>query len=229
MKKKCILFSVLAIMLLIGTMVLASAEDYTLFLDHNLNVFKGVPITTEVKLIGNNAPAYPKVRVKVDISGPATPKLMATDSEGNEWDIAQIGYWGPETGFAVGGTFTNTTPVTATFPEAGLYEITLSLVDVSQPTSRATDSNVIASSKESIYVYRDQAELDAILAEQNRVVNNTNVADSNVVGNNMVENAPVENLPQTGTSIAEYAIYTGIIFVICLVGYAIIKNYRIKM
>lgn len=220
MKKNLVLFFTIAILLISGTIIFASAEDFSLFIDYNQNVFKGVPVKTDVKLVGNNAPAHSNVRVKVDISGPGTPTLMATDSEGQEWDIAQIGYWGPETGFAVGGTFTNTTPVTATFPEAGLYEITISLVDVEQPaTTRASTDNVIASSKESIYVYRDQAELDAILNSKKEENNTTN----NTTGD------AVENLPKTGTSFAEYAIYLGCIAVICLVGYAIIRNYRIKL
>lgn len=215
MRKRLWLFITIAVVLIGGTMVLASAEDYSLFIDHSGNVLKDVPIQADVKLVGHNAPAYTNVRVKVDISGPGTPKLMATDSEGKQWDIAQIGYWGPESGFAVGGTFTNTTPVTATFSEAGLYEIKLSLVNV-------TDGSTIASSNESIYVYRDQAELDEILNSANKINNTVNVA------NNTTNNV-VENLPQTGTSIAEYAIYTAIIVAICLVGYMIIRNYKIKL
>ena len=214
MKKKGLLFLILAFLLIGGTLIFASAEDYTIVMDTNYNILKNVPIQTDVKLIGNNAPAYTNVRVKVDVSGPGTPTLMATDSEGTQWDIAELGYWGPPDGFAVGGTFTNTTPVTATFPEGGLYEFTLSLVNV-------TDGSTITSTKESIYVYRDQQELDDVLEGQNQVNNTTT---------NVVENTDnvVENLPQTGTSITEYAIYAAIIVAICMAGYFIIRNYKIK-
>ena len=227
MTKRGILILLAIIIAISGGIVLASAEDYTLFIDTSQNVLKNVPVKTDVKLIGNNAPAYQNVRIKVDVSGPGTPKLMATDSENIEWDIAQIGYWGPPEGFAVGGTFTNTTPVTATFPESGLYEIELWLINV-------TDGKTITSSKESIYVYKDQQELDDVLAGQNKVnniVGNTsNIANSTNITNtnSQVNTNVVENLPQTGTSIGEYMTYAGIIVSICLVGYFITRNYRIK-
>lgn len=203
---KKVFFSTICMFLFIlgvCSIVLASGEDYTLFVDYNQNVFKGVPVQTDVKLIGDNAPAYTNVRVKVEIAGPSTPTLMATDSEGQQWDIAQIGYWGPSEGFAVGGTFTNTTPVTATFPEAGLYEIKLSLINV-------TDNSVITDSTTSIYVYKDQAELDEI----------TNQTQ----GNDTTSNNIIEELPKTGRSITEYATYIFVTIAIIFAGYVFIKK-----
>lgn len=210
--KKVFLASVALIILCTSICVFASAEDYTISFDTPKSVFKDVPVSVDVKLIGNDAPPKEKVRVKVDVSGPATPKLMATDSEENEWDIAQIGYWGPQTGFAVGGTFTNTTPVTATFSEAGLYEIKISLIDL-------TDGSTITSSNSDLYVYKDQAELDEILAAQNNV-NTTNVM------NNVVSNEPTE-IPQTGPSFSQYLLYGAILTVMIAVAYGIIRSYRI--
>ena len=211
--KRLILASVALILLCTSICVFASAEDYTIAFDAPKSVFKDVPVNVDVKLIGTDAPPKEKVRVKVDISGPATPKLMATDSEGHEWDIAQIGYWGPETGFAVGGTFTNTTPVKATFSEAGLYEIKLSLIDL-------TDGSTITTNNSDVYVYKDQAELDEILAAQNKINNTTNVA------NNVVNNEPTE-IPQTGPSFSQYLLYGAILTVMIAVAYGIIRNYRI--
>ncbi len=203
-KKICLI--VITCILLLGNyyLVLASGEDYTLFIDYNQNVFKDVPIKADVKLIGDNAPARSNVRVDVDVSGPAIPKLMATDSAGQEIDIAQVGYWGPEKGFAVGGTFTNITPVTATFSEAGLYEIKLSLINV-------TDSSVITDSTTNIYVYKDQEELDAATNQTNNIVSNNN--------NNIIE-----QLPQTGRSISEYVIYIVATIAIIISGYIFIRK-----
>lgn len=211
--KKAFLVSVALILLCTSICVWASAEDYTIAFDAPKSVFKNVPVNVDVKLIGTDAPAKEKVRVKVDISGPATPKLMATDSAGTEWDIAEIGYWGPETGFAVGGTFTNTTPVKATFSEAGLYEIKLSLIDL-------TDGSTITSNNSDVYVYKDQAELDEILAAQNKVNNTTNVE------NNVINNEPTE-IPTTGPSFGQYLLYGAILTVMIAVAYGIIRNYRI--
>ena len=207
MRKKIWLI-VITCILLLGNyyLVLASGEDYTLFIDYNQNVFKDVPVKADVKLIGDNAPARSNVRVEVDVSGPAIPKLMATDSAGQEIDIAQVGYWGPEKGFAVGGTFTNITPVTATFPEAGLYEIKLSLVNV-------TDSSIITDSITNIYVYKDQDELDA-------ATNQTN----NIVPNNTASNNTIEQLPQTGRSMSEYVIYIVATIAIIISGYIFIRK-----
>lgn len=74
------IFYVIAIisMLLLGSfgVVKASGEDYTLFIDSNQNVFKNVPVQADVKLIGDNAPAYTNVRVKVDISGPRNANVI---------------------------------------------------------------------------------------------------------------------------------------------------------
>ena len=203
MKKLFCVVSIIFILLL-GSYCLAADEDeYTLLIDYSQEVFKDVPIQADVKLIGSNATPYTTVRVKVDISGPSVPKLMATDSAGQQWDIAQLGYWGPPEGFAVGGTFTNTTPVTATFKEAGLYEIKLSLVNVA-------DSTVIADSTTSIYVYNDESEL--------------NTVTNQIPTNNSVSNNIIAELPQTGRSITEYIIYTFAMIAIIVAGYVLIRK-----
>lgn len=215
------LFSIMLLIVLICTTVcvMASAEDYAIVIEREGEVFKDVPINVDVKLIGTNAPAKQKVRVKVDVSGPSVPKLIAKDSLQTEIDIAQIGYWGPEEGFAVGGTFTNTTPVTATFSEAGLYEIKLSLIDL-------TDSSVITTSETSIYVYRDQAELDEILGQQN-TVNTSNTANTSNNQTNAVNNE-LSEIPQTGPTFGEYAFYGVILVVLLGAGYFMIRNYKIR-
>ena len=113
-----------------------------------------------------------------------------------EYDIAQIGYWGPSTGFAVQGDFTNTTPIKATFTEEGTYTIELSLVDLS-------NSDAVITSK--------TFTID-VLSEEPSSVNNTITNVSN--------NVAVEELPKTGTSIGEYIIYfcvIGSLFLACAI------------
>ena len=229
--KKIVLISLSLVLLCASIYVMASAEDYVLTFDNERNVFKGVPVNVDVKLIGNEAPVKTNVRVKVDISGPATPTLMATDSSGVEHDIAQLGYWGPDEGFAVGGTFTNTTPVTATFPEAGLYEITLSLIDLTD--NNTSRSSVITSTVSNVYVYNDQAELDQILGAQNQINNITtatnNVANNtNATNNTMNTNNALSSIPQTGPSINQYLLYGALLTVIIAISYGIIKKSRIR-
>ena len=147
-------------------------------------------------MVGVNGPLYTNVQIHVKITGPATPKLLATDSNGVEHDIAQIGYWGPTDGFAIQGDFTNTTPIKATFTEAGTYTIELILVDLA-------NSNAVITSKEFT--------ID-VLSEETPVVNNTVTNVSN--------NTTVEELPKTGTSLGEYITYffiIGTIFLACTV------------
>ena len=129
---KIVLLSVFAVALLfIASTVSNAAEGYTISLDYDpTELAAGEERAATATLKGENATVYTNVRLKVDIEGPATPQLLATDSNQIEHDIAKLGYWGPDEGFQVGLTFENNTPIKATFPKAGTYEITISLVDV---------------------------------------------------------------------------------------------------
>lgn len=117
-----------------------AADEYYFDLQYTGAVIKNVEKEANVLLVGTNGTLHSNVQIKVKVTGPATPKLLATDSNGVEHDIAQIGYWGPPSGFAVQGDFTNTTPIKATFTESGIYTIELSLVDL-------TNSNAVITSK----------------------------------------------------------------------------------
>lgn len=194
MKKILSLVTIFTLILCIVTPIFA-ANGYNFDLQYSGTITKNIEKDANVLLVGENAPAHTNVRIKVDITGPATPKIMATDSLGTEIDIAQEGYWGPSAGFAVGGNFTNTTPIKATFTEEGNYTITLSLIDL-------TNNNTVITSKTiNIEVYED-------------VPPANNVIVNEVSGNNVIE-----ELPKTGTSIVQYAMYIiAIALVISIVG-----------
>lgn len=149
-------------------------------------------------LAGNNTPIHSNVIVKVDIEGTVKPKILATDSLGTEIDIAQEGYWGPNAGFAIGGTFSNETPIRATFTKAGTYTITLNLLDVQN------NNDILAGRVFTI-----------------EVVDDTPVVNETV---NQTVNQPQEELPKTGTSLIEYVIYAAILFVVIYIGYKISKR-----
>ncbi len=209
MKKVICMLLVLAVILTLDCLVMAQDDEYSLTIDYNGDAFKNVPIQTNVSLIGKDATPYSNVRVKVEVSGPATPIVKATDSAGTEFNISEIGYWGPESGFAVGGTFTNTTPVTVTFPEAGLYEMVISLVNVQ-------DSSIITQANGSVYVYNDEEELKAA---NNQTNNNTaDINDTTGIDNVIPE------LPKTGRSYGDYAVLIAILFVIIGSGYWIVRK-----
>lgn len=194
MKKILSLIIIFTLILCIVTPIFA-ADGYSFDLQYTGTITKNIEKDANVLLVGVNAPVHSNVRIKVDITGPATPRIMATDSLGNEIDIAQEGYWGPPAGFAVGGDFTNTTPIKATFTEEGSYTITLSLIDV-------TNGNAVITSKTiDIEVFEDVPPAN------------------NIIGNAVSENNMIEELPKTGTSVVEYAMYIiAIVLVISIIG-----------
>lgn len=192
MKKIKIISVTLALLLMINITCYA-AIDSTIHFDisYEGEVKVNEEKSTLIILAGENTPVHSNVRVKVDIEGPAKPKLMATDSNGNQINIAETGYWGPEAGFAIAGTFKNETPVKATFTEAGSYTITLKLLDVQNGND--------------------------VLAEKSITIQ----VKGNEPAVNEVVNEPVEELPQTGTSLMEYTIYAAILLVVIYLGYQI--------
>lgn len=199
MKKIKIVSITLALLLMITLSVFA-AIDTTIHFDisYEGEVKVNEEKSTLIILAGENTPVHTNVRVKVDIEGPATPKLLATDSLGTEIDIAQWGYWGPEAGFAIAGTFSNETPVKATFTEAGSYTITLKLLDVQN------GDDILAEKSVTVQVKGDEPVVNETIDE--------------------VINEPASELPKTGTSLTEYAIYAVILFAIIYLGYRVIER-----
>lgn len=195
--RKIRIVSIVLMILLTISIVSYAAIDTTIHFDIS---YEGTVKVDEEKdtliiLAGDNTPLHTNVRVKVEIEGPAKPKLLATDSLGTEIDIADWGYWGPEAGFAIQGTFTNETPVRATFTEAGTYTITLSLLDVQNA------NDILAQKSITIQVQADTPPIDETTNE--------------------VMDEPTPELPKTGTSLVEYAIYAVVLLAIIYLGYQI--------
>lgn len=197
--KKIVFFAIFIFILVATTLTYASDvptnSEYVFNLNYQGEIKKNEPKNGSVTLTGTNATPYTNVRIKVDLlSGPGTPEILATDSAGTTYNIAEIGYWGPPSGFAVGGTFTNETPITATYPEAGTYVTKLSLIDLN-------NSNAVITSREfTITVTEDQ-----------------------VVENNVVNNV-IEEIPETGISLWTYLIVAVILMLAILYVRKFIKN-----
>lgn len=189
MKKVLSFIMILAILLCSVSPVLA-ADEYSFDLQYTGNIVKNVEKDAVVLLTGVGGTLHTSVQIKVEITGPALPKILATDTTGVEHDIAQTGYWGPVSGFAVQGDFVNKTPIKATFVEEGNYSIKLSLIDL------ANANAVITTKTFDLQVYEDT------------------VPENNVVDNTVVENNMIEELPKTGTSIWEYVAYVAILTVV---------------
>ena len=201
MKRK-ILFIFMLCLLVFSTAVFAADEGYEFNLKYEGEIVVDEAKSASVTLTGTDATPYTNVRIKVDFtSAPAKPTLIAYDTNGTEFDIAEIGYWGPPAGFAVGGTFTNETPLTATFTKAGTYVVKLSLVDVNKNEAVITSKDFTITVKEA------------------------NVPENNVVANNTVtENNVVENIPQAGISFWAYIIVIAAVVVAVWAVIYFVKN-----
>lgn len=192
MKKIFTLFTVLIMMLSISTLSYAdSNEDYYFELTYEGDIVENEPKAGVVKLVGVDGTLHTNVRIKVDVSGPTKPEIIAYDSNGAKFDIAEIGYWGPASGFPVQGTFTNETPVTVTYSKEGKYTTTLQLIDL-------TNNNAIITSKEfTINVLSANTDTD----EDNKFEDENVIQDENII----------DELPQAGINLVQCAIYLLII------------------
>jgi len=114
-------------------------SDYGFIFDAS-NVIAGVeklaPVTLKATTV--NDLNYTNALIKVEITSKptdnSTVSLIAQDTNGNSFDVAQIGYWGPAGGFPLSKDYNVSTDFRATFSNAGNYVIRLSLLDVSANT-----------------------------------------------------------------------------------------------
>ena len=208
MKKKIFLLSFILTLIISITNVYATqpsnpvaGNGYDFEINYTGNIVENEDKNATVVLEGTEATPYTNVRIKVDfVYGPSTPTIIAYDTEGIGYNIVEFGYWGPEAGFAVGGTFRNETPILARYLDAGTYVVRLSLVDVNNNesviTSKEFTQTVVASTP------AEEPEEDST----NEIVNNT-----------------IEEIPQTGVSIW---VYIGVILAVILAIY--IANKFIK-
>ena len=211
--KKCILLISSILIIMIITFVIPTyatqppttvGNGYEFSLNYTGDITEEEDKDATVVLAGTDATPYSNVRIKVDvISGPGVPSVVAYDSQGIGYNIIEFGYWGPEAGFAVGGTFSNETPVVARFPEAGTYVIQLALIDVNN------NSQVITSKQFTMDVKESEPIVD------NTIVNNTVTNEINNI---------VEEIPQAGINIWTYLL----IITVVIAGLILGRKYLIR-
>lgn len=192
MRKKifCLIFT-LTIMLLCNS-AYAVDDAYSFDIVYTGDIVEDQDKEATVILQATEGTVYSNVRIKVDfISGPSKPTILAYDSAGIGYNIAELGYWGPETGFAVGGTFKNETPIVATYKDPGTYVVQLTLIDLN-------NNNAVITSKQFTQV---------VLAAETDEDNNNTIGGNTIVDNNTTgEGNVIDKIPQTGTSIWGYVI-----------------------
>jgi hypothetical protein len=128
----------------LSTYELSSNASTKAFIAGTLNA-QEVDVTMKSLLVGDSG--YSSVRFNVSIEKPegAEVQLLAMDSNGTQFDVAELGYWGPENGFELPKEAEVTTKFTTSFSTDGQYEITYSLVDLK-------DNKVIAEKTETVEV-----------------------------------------------------------------------------
>lgn len=107
-------------------------STYELLVDDISQVTVGEQTNVDVTLKADDIRdlGYDKVLIKVDVSDKANLELKATDTQGHEWDVAQVGYWGPPDGFAIANDYEVTTTFKVTVTQEGNYSVKLDLVDL---------------------------------------------------------------------------------------------------
>lgn len=82
---------------------------------------------------------YEHVLIKIDATNKDNLEIKATDSQSLEWDVVQVGMWGPPEGFALSNDYNQTTTFKVKAKADGEYMVTFNLVDLDN------DDNVLAS------------------------------------------------------------------------------------
>lgn len=210
-KKIRIISSLVFLMIICFCSSCFAANGYDFEVNYTGDIIANQEKAAEVVLVGDGSgTGYSKVRIKIDIAGPSTPKILATDTSLVEHDIAQLGYWGPEEGFAIPDTVRNVTPVKATFDQPGEYKITLSLIN-----KEAADA--VITSKEVTMVVKEDT------PPANETTNQVNEVVENEIVTNEITNGVIDELPKTGASVTELILYT-----IAIVGIIMFAIYRIR-
>lgn len=206
MKKKIFLLTFILTLIMSITSVYATqpsvptTSEYNFEINYTGNIIEDEDKEATVVLEGTEATPYTNVRIKVDfVSGPSTPSIIAYDTNGIGYNIVEFGYWGPEAGFAVGGTFRNETPILARYLEPGTYVVRLSLVDVN-------NNEAVITSEEFT-----QTVLASTPTEE--------PPGENTVTDNVVNNT-IEEIPQTGVSVW---VYMGVILAVAVIIYIVSK------
>ena len=73
--------------------------------------------------------------IYVDVTNKENVQLLATDTQGHQYNIADVGFWGPPQGFELSADYEATTPIKAIFAVAGDYTITVKVAKVSDPST----------------------------------------------------------------------------------------------
>ena len=110
-------------------------SDYYFSITAPKTMVVGQNASASAALVGlESAPAYDHALIQITVEGPegAKPQILATDTTGQEHNLAEVGQWGPDGGFHVEAGYRADTPLKLVFDQPGTYKATFQLVDLDQ-------------------------------------------------------------------------------------------------
>ncbi len=132
-----------------GSFTVTVEDAYTFTLEAPDSMRPETKAEAKVTLTGDaNAPTYDHALILVEVTGPegSKPQVLATDTQGNTFNLAETKQWGPDGGFQVKASYSATTPLSLSFDKTGTYTATFTLVDLDQ------DNRVLGSGEKTIQV-----------------------------------------------------------------------------
>ena len=108
-------------------------SDYYFSITAPKTMVVGQNASASAALVGlESASAYDHALIQITVEGPegAKPQILATDTTGQEHNLAEVGQWGPDGGFHVEAGYRADTPLKLVFDQPGTYKATFQLVDL---------------------------------------------------------------------------------------------------
>ena len=108
-------------------------SDYYFSITAPKTMVVGQNASASAALVGlESASAYDHALIQITVEGPegAKPQILATDETGKEYNLAEVGQWGPDGGFPVSANYSAKTDLKLVFDQKGTYKATFQLVDL---------------------------------------------------------------------------------------------------
>jgi len=121
-------------------------EQSTYTFDHELDdvtFYEGIEQSASIALMYDELGGYGYESVRVNVDADEGVSLLAEDSEGDVYDVAEVGHWGPEDGFFLRAAYMEATEFDATFEEYGEYTIEIELEDLDSEEIIAEETIVV--------------------------------------------------------------------------------------
>lgn len=123
------------VVLLAGLMLMGCGDPHSTYvfetdMPSELTVGKTYDFNVTLKANDVREEGYAHVRILLELDNSEDLEIIASDTEGHQFNLADLGTWGPAEGFELTPDYNVTTPIKLTVKEAGTFTVTLKLVDL---------------------------------------------------------------------------------------------------